>query len=64
MPGMFSAVSASGFPAKGVRVTAARKRLAVVIINYRTPGLLIDCLESLEPELDPRRDVALVVDNA
>jgi len=39
-------------------------RLAVVIVNYRTPGLVIDALTSLQGELDPDRDVAVVVDNA
>ncbi len=38
-------------------------RLAVVIVNYRTPDLVIDALASLEAELDPGRDVAVVVDN-
>jgi len=28
-----------------------RPRLAVVIVNYRTAGLVIDCLRSLEPEV-------------
>jgi GT2 family glycosyltransferase len=39
-------------------------RLAVVIVNYRTPDLVVDALASLEGELDPARDVAVVVDNA
>jgi N-acetylglucosaminyl-diphospho-decaprenol L-rhamnosyltransferase len=38
-------------------------RLCVVIVNYRTPGLVQDQLESLADELDPARDVVLVVDN-
>lgn len=28
----------------------ARLRLAVVVLNYRTPGMTLDCLESLEPQ--------------
>ena len=28
-----------------------RPRLAIVIVNYRTAGLVIDCLRSLEPEV-------------
>ena len=40
-----------------------RWRLCVVIINYKTPGLVADCLETLEPEIDPARDVVIVVDN-
>jgi hypothetical protein len=38
-------------------------RLAVVIVNYRTPGLVVDALASIEAELDPGRDVALVIEN-
>ncbi|MGP1271824.1 MAG: glycosyltransferase family 2 protein [Phycisphaerales bacterium] len=39
-------------------------RLAVVILNYRTPGLVTDCLVSLDGQLEPGRDEAIVVDNA
>ncbi|MBL4590461.1 MAG: glycosyltransferase family 2 protein [Phycisphaerales bacterium] len=28
-----------------------RKELAVIVLNYRTPGLVLDCLETLEPEV-------------
>ncbi len=42
----------------------ATYRMAVVILNYRTPQLVIDCLASLEGEVDPLRDVVVVVDNA
>lgn len=38
-------------------------RLAVVVLNYKTPGLVADCLATLESELDPARDAAIVVDN-
>jgi GT2 family glycosyltransferase len=37
--------------------------LAIIIINYKTPDLTIDCLRSLEPEIDPQLRV-VVVDNA
>lgn len=40
------------------------RRFAVVIINYRTPLLVKDCLASLEPEIAKDRDIVLVVDNA
>ena len=43
--------------------SSERVRIAVVILNYRTPKLVTDCLESLAPEMDPARDVAVVVDN-
>jgi len=39
-------------------------RLAAIVLNYRTPRLVLDCLETLLPQLDPARDVAVVVDNA
>jgi len=40
-----------------------RWRLCVVIINYKTPGLVEDCLATLETEIDPSLDVVAVVDN-
>ena len=39
-------------------------RLCIVIINYRTPKLVIDCLASLENEIEAGRDLVMVVDNA
>ena len=40
-------------------------RLAAVILNYRTPGLTIDCLASLEPQRGDGPELcAIVVDNA
>ena len=42
---------------------AAPIRLAVVVLNYQTPDLTLDCLASLVPELGPR-DQCVVVDNA
>jgi len=38
-------------------------QLAVVIINYKTPQMLIDCLESLLPELQGINAQVVVVDN-
>ena len=46
------------------RRPSARARLGVVILNYRTPQLVIDCLRSLHGEVDPERDRVVVVDNA
>lgn len=40
------------------------RRVAVVIVNYRTAELCCDALASLAGEIDPERDVAVVVDNA
>ena len=37
--------------------------LAIIILNYRTPELTIDCLASLEREID-LSVCAVVVDNA
>ena len=41
-----------------------RKRLAIVIVNYRTAQLVEQCLESLADQVDPARDAVVVVDNA
>jgi len=39
-------------------------RLAIIIINYKTPKLVIDCLSSLLPELKGVNAKVVVVDNA
>lgn len=39
-------------------------RLAIVILNYRTPELVVDCLASLQGQVEPEQDVVIVVDNA
>jgi len=39
-------------------------KLSVVIINYKTPQLVIDCLASLLPELNDIKGKVVVVDNA
>ena len=46
-------------------VPPAAPRVLVVIVNFRTPGLTVDCLRSLEGEIG-RLDEAsvVVVDNA
>lgn len=41
-----------------------RKQLSVIVLNYRTPALVADCLATLEPEIDPSQDEVVVVDNA
>lgn len=43
---------------------AAEYRVAAIVLNYRTPELSGACVRSLLGELDPARDVALIVDNA
>lgn len=40
-----------------------KMRLNVVIVNYRTPELVIDCLASIENEIDIAQDIVVVVDN-
>ncbi len=47
-------------------LTATRTaRLLIVIVNYRTPALTIDCLNSLEPEVRELENARVVVaDNA
>lgn len=43
----------------------SNRSTAVVIVNYRTPGLVVDCLRSLVPEVSAEPDLrAEVVDNA
>jgi GT2 family glycosyltransferase len=39
-------------------------RLCIVIVNYRTPGLVLDALESLNGQLEAGLDQVVVVDNA
>jgi GT2 family glycosyltransferase len=41
-----------------------RIRLAIVIINYRTAGLVADCLATLNGQVQPGRDEVVIVDNA
>lgn len=41
-----------------------RFRLAIIILNYRTPDLVIDCLKSLENQVEIGQDQVIVVDNA
>jgi len=38
-------------------------RLSVIILNYRTPALVVDCLRSLATTLNPETDDVLVIDN-
>jgi GT2 family glycosyltransferase len=39
-------------------------RLAIVILNYRTPQLVVDCLASLDGQVEVGTDLVVVVDNA
>ena len=38
--------------------------LAIIIVNYKTPELVIDCLSSLQNQIEPNCDFVVVVDNA
>ena len=38
-------------------------KLAVIILNYKTPQLVIDCLQSLASEVDGSKHRVIVVDN-
>lgn len=38
-------------------------RLLIVIVNYKTAGLVVDCLDSLVGQVDPARDRVVVIDN-
>jgi len=39
-------------------------RLCIVIVNYRTPGLVLDAIDSLEGQVEAGLDELVVVDNA
>lgn len=41
----------------------ADRRLAVIVLNYRTPDLVKQCLASLDGQIDPALDTVIVVDN-
>ncbi len=46
-------------------MTAAQPTVQVVIVNYRTPRLVVDCLRSLEPQVQAQPGTTVVVvDNA
>lgn len=38
-------------------------QLAVIVLNYRTPQLVIDCLDSLNGQIDPATQRVVIVDN-
>ncbi|HVX84434.1 MAG TPA: glycosyltransferase family 2 protein [Phycisphaerae bacterium] len=58
-------MSAQAWATSGSGPASVREgRLAVIIVHYKTPEMLRECLDSLAPELDPGRDQVLVVDNA
>lgn len=38
-------------------------RIAAIVLSYRTPDLVAQCLRSVAPELDAERDRVVVVDN-
>ena len=46
------------------QTSVKRFRLAIIILNYRTPELVIDCLKSLENQVEIGQDQVIVVDNA
>ena len=39
-------------------------RLCIVVVNYRTPGLVLDALDSLEGQVEAGLDEVVIVDNA
>ena len=38
-------------------------RIAVIIINYKTPRLIVDCINSLKNEIDKKKDKVVLIDN-
>lgn len=63
MPANMRNITAEPAPA-GEAVTAGRNaRIAVIIVNYRTPALALQCLAALAPERETLPDLeALIVD--
>lgn len=59
-----SAVGMADAPGHDSQSQELRSRLAVVIINFRTPTMVLDCLGTLDGQVDPGRDRVIVVDNA
>lgn len=45
------------------KATRGGSRLCAVIVNFRTARLTAECVDSLAPQLDPRSDRVVVVDN-
>ena len=43
---------------------APEVRVAAIVLNYRTPELVVQNLATLVPEIDPEKDRIVVVDNA
>lgn len=41
----------------------AKHDLAVIVLNYKTPGLVVDCLQSLCGQIDAQNQEVIVVDN-
>ena len=42
---------------------SAPLQLAVVVLNYKTPGLVVDCLRSLDGQIDAGTQEVVIVDN-
>ncbi len=39
------------------------RQLAVIVLNYKTPGLVADCLQSLDGQIRPEMQEVVIVDN-
>src|SRR5262249_37835974 len=61
MDAILSPPSRCGHKQKGRLWGSVMKSLRIVIVNYRTPGLVIDCLRSLATEIPPGSDWRVVV---
>ena len=46
------------------RTSGTSVRIAVIVLDYRTPEMVLDCLATVVPEVDPGRDAVIVVENA
>jgi len=52
----------SGVPRLSAQIPQVR--IAVIVLNYRTPELALEAAKSAADDLDPARDVVVIVDNA
>lgn len=46
-----------------IKIPDRQFKLAIILLNYRTPDLVTDCLETLKPEIDEIDAICIVVDN-
>jgi len=48
---------------RAIATLPVTREVAVIILNYRTPSLTVECLASLDGQVEIGRDVVVVVEN-